>query len=269
MACEAAGVNTEDLERVRSLWRELTTARSGFAGEDLVYAATNSHRAAPDGWVAIVRLGRGVVVAGPDAQLDRIDRNTRQSTPTQLVSAAHIDEFVRPLHTLGPARLYYGAPAGHTPARSTLGPLPVDDDRVQSVLADATDAERGESGVAATTSGVFVALADDATPAAAAGWTVWPHDVAHICVLTATAHRGTGAGLAAAHRALTEAVAAGLLPQWRSAKATTRPPPSLSGWACTTPAISTASSSTDAEPARASRRRADHGCRPVRRRRGC
>ena len=123
-----------------------------------------------------------------------------------------------PRHTLGPARLYYGAATSPSPEPATLGPLPVDDPRVRSVLADATDEERGESAIDETTSGVFLAVAVDGAPAAAAAWTVWPQGVAHICVLTARAHRGTGTAFAAAHRALTEAVDVGLLPQWRVRK---------------------------------------------------
>lgn len=201
--------------QVQAMWRDLTTARLGFLNHDLVYAATESHRAAPEGWVAIVRLGVQVVVAGPSAQLDRIDVNTRQSWPTQLVQAEHLDEFVRPMHTLGPARLYYGAPAMASPAAATVGPLVVDDARVSAVLADATHDERDESAIDDTTSGVFLALTADGIPGAVAGWRVWPHEVAHVSVLCARSHRRTGVGFAAAHRALTAAVAAGLLPQWR------------------------------------------------------
>lgn len=209
-------MNDDDLVRVQRLWRELTTAGQGFFDNALVYKTTDTHRAAPEGWVAIVRIGWQVVVAGPDWDLTRIDNNTRQSHPTQLVDPEHLAEFVCPRHTLGPARLYYGAPTGAAPSATTVGPLPVDDERVQSVLADATDEERDECGLAETTSGVYVALADDGSPAAAAAWTVWPQDVAHVSVLCAAAHRRSGAAFAASHAALTAAIAAGLLPQWRA-----------------------------------------------------
>lgn len=208
-------VNDADMLRVQALWRDLTNASLGFFDNDLVYTSTDSHRAAPEGWVAIVRLGRQVVVAGPNDQLDRIDSNTRQSWPTQLVQAEHLDEFVCPRHTLGPARLYYGGPSSAAPSTSTVGPLAVDDARVRAVLADATDDERDESAIDDTTSGVYVALTSDGEPAAAAGWRVWPHEVAHLGVLTAHSHRGAGLGLAASHRALIAAIGAGLLPQWR------------------------------------------------------
>ncbi|MEQ1700816.1 MAG: GNAT family N-acetyltransferase [Ilumatobacteraceae bacterium] len=211
-------MNDDDLARVQRLWRELTTAGRGFFDNALVYKTTDTHRAAPAGWVAIVRIGWQVVVAGPDWDLTRIDHNTRHFHPTQLVDPAHLAEFVCPRHTLGPARLYYGAPTGASPSATTLGPLPVDDERVRAVLADATDEERAECGLEDTTSGVFVSLADDGSPAAAAAWTVWPQDVAHVCVLAAATHRGTGAAFAASHAALIAAVAVGLLPQWRAAE---------------------------------------------------
>ena len=208
-------VNDAEMLQVQAMWRELTTAGLGFFDLDLVYKSTDSHRAAPEGWVAIVRLGWQVVVAGPNDQLDRIDHNTRQSAPTQLLYAEHLAEFVCPRHTLGPARLYYGTPSAVVPSAATVGPVAVDDARVCAVLADATDDERGESAIEDTTSGVFVALTADGTPGAVAAWRVWPHEVAHISVLCARSLRGTGVGSAAAHRALTAAVASGLLPQWR------------------------------------------------------
>jgi GNAT superfamily N-acetyltransferase len=208
-------VNDAEMLQVKAMWRDLTTAGQGFFDLDLVYKSTDSHRAAPEGWVAIVRLGRQVVVAGPNDQLDRIDSNTRQSWPTQLVQAEHLDEFVCPRHTLGPARLYYGASSGTSPSAATAGPLAVDDARVAAVLADATDDERGESAIEDTTSGVFVALTADGAPGAVAAWRVWPHEVAHISVLCARSHRRTGVGFAAAHRAIAAAADAGLLPQWR------------------------------------------------------
>lgn len=214
-SCTLPTVNDAEMLQVQRMWRELTTAGLGFYDHDLVHKSTDSHRAAPEGWVAIVRLGWQVVVAGPGDQLDRIDSNTRQSTPTQLVSAEHVAEFVCPRHTLGPARLYYGATSTPSPSTETIGPLAVDDARVRAVLADATDDERDESAIEDTTSGVYVALTADGGPGAVAGWRVWPHEVAHVSVLGACSHRGTGVGFAASHRALTAAVAAGLLPQWR------------------------------------------------------
>lgn len=208
-------VHDADLHQIEALWRDLTNAHLGFLDRDLVYVPTDTHRAAPLGWVAIVRLGRQVVVAGPSDQLDRIDNNTRQSVPTQLVSAEHLEELVRPRHTLGPARLYYGASSGASPEAETVGPLAVEDAWVRSVLADATDDERGESAIEDTSSGVFTALTIDGAPAAVAAWRVWPHQVAHLGVLCARSHRRTGVGFAAAYAAISAAVAAGLLPQWR------------------------------------------------------
>lgn len=62
-------------------------------------------------------------------------------------------------------------------------------------MADATDAERLESDVDTTSSGVWLAFDDRGVPGAVRAWSVWPHDVAHVCVLTARAHWGGGAGL--------------------------------------------------------------------------
>ena len=98
-----------------------------------------------------------------------------------------------------------------------VGPLPVDDPRVQVVLADATADEVDESSLDSVPSGVFVALDGDGRPAAGCGWHPWPHDVAHVGVLAATSRRGGGFAASAASAALAEAASAGLLPQWRAA----------------------------------------------------
>jgi hypothetical protein len=50
-------MNEAQLLQVQAMWRDLTTARLGFFDNDLVDASTDLHRAAPEGWVAIVRLG--------------------------------------------------------------------------------------------------------------------------------------------------------------------------------------------------------------------
>ncbi len=51
---------------------------------------------------------------------------------------------------------------------------------------------------------------------AAAGYLTWLGTTAHLCVLTAPAHRGRGLARVVAAAAARDALAAGLLPQWRA-----------------------------------------------------
>ncbi len=51
---------------------------------------------------------------------------------------------------------------------------------------------------------------------AAAGWASWPARTAHLCVLTAAHARGRGLATRAAAAATGDALAVGMLPQWRA-----------------------------------------------------
>ncbi len=51
---------------------------------------------------------------------------------------------------------------------------------------------------------------------AAAGHETWPGSVAHLCVLVSTAARGRGLARRVASSATADALARGLLPQWRA-----------------------------------------------------
>jgi len=64
---------------------------------------------------------------------------------------------------------------------------------------------------------VYLVLDAGGWPAAICGWTRWPHDVAHIGVLTARSSRFSGYALAASNRAMSAATAGHLLVQWRAA----------------------------------------------------
>lgn len=61
----------------------------------------------------------------------------------------------------------------------------------------------------------FVLVEDD-LPVAGAGYLEWAGLLAHVGVLTAPAHRGSGRGRLAAAAATNDALASGLVPQWRS-----------------------------------------------------
>ena len=219
MESRLVAVPPSDVDRVNELWRELTRTPSAFSTPVPLVVASDGHRASPPGWVGIIEIRGRAVVACPAATAERVAGRLAGLVAEQLVEPGIVDAVLDPVDTLGPALLFYGPATSTATVRpgSVIGPLALHDPRVRSVIEDATDAERGEAAIGDTTSGVYIGLAPDGTPAAACAWREWPHRVAHMSVLTAAAHRGGGYGAATARIALDGAVTAGLLPQWRAA----------------------------------------------------
>lgn len=209
-----------DVEQVRALWRTLTGAPEGFADTALVVVGSDEHLATARGWVSIVRLGSQAVVVAPGVHLDHVRRAVLHADASRLTEPAHVNRHVVATQTLGPTALFYGPTSCKVTAATTtvIGPVGTTDPHVREVLADATEQERDESNAEQTTSGLFLAVTVDGTPAAVCGWREWPHRVAHMSVLTAASQRGSGYGIAASARAVTAAQEQGLLPQWRAAE---------------------------------------------------
>ena len=210
-----------DRDRVRTLWRDLTDAPNGFTSNTHLVVGSDSHRASPLGWIGIVELCGDVVVACPTGTVDRLRHALAGSRAEQLTQPSYLDALLHPIETLGPAMLFYGRPTITTSARSTnvqvIGPIEIDDPRVEAVLDDASAVERDEAAVEDTNSGMYLGLAPDGTPASVCGWREWPHAVAHVSALTAASSRSRGFAVATAAVALDAAAARGLLPQWRAA----------------------------------------------------
>lgn len=208
-----------DLEHARALWRDLTDAPNGFTPNTIVVVGSDTHRASPSGWIGIVELAGDVVVACPVAAVERVRRILSDSDPDQILQPRDVDALLHPVETLGPALLFYGRPT--MTARSiqgkVIGPIDATDPRVRAVIEDASPADCVEAGLEDVTSGAYVGVADDGTPASVCAWTEWPHGIAHMSALTASSYRGKGFGTATAVEALAAADAHGLLPQWRAA----------------------------------------------------
>ena len=117
---------------------------------------------------------------------------------------------------LGPATLAY---LDETEFRGVTRPdverMPAGHRELDGLLAAATPDEAGESGIDDIESDVFV-IRESGRVVAAAGYQRWPGAAAHLCVLTATGARGRGLARAAASAAVEQALAEGLLPQWRA-----------------------------------------------------
>ena len=71
-----------------------------------------------------------------------------------------------------------------------------------------------ESGVAGLQRAAVIR--EDGRIVAAAGWAPWPARTAHLCVLTVPGVRGRGLATQVAAAATADALAAGMLPQWRA-----------------------------------------------------
>ncbi len=214
-------LDNESTVRIRSLWRELMRAPEGFLEPGWVVVASSGHRSAPDGWVGIVEILDSVVIAAPDdlvaALTGRAEGATSMGSMTDARGVHHVFGPIQ--EVLGPAILFYGHATPDEVSHEVVGPVPLADERVQSVLASVSADEADESGVRDTTSGVWLALDDQGRPAALSGWREWPHQVAHISIVAASTHRAMGLGSDCARAALIAARDAGLLPQWRAAEA--------------------------------------------------
>jgi GNAT superfamily N-acetyltransferase len=197
------------------MWRTLSTSDTAFEREGVVIVAADPGLSRP-GWTGVVVLGGAAVVTTPPALLDRVSAALAPVDDVALLTSRDFmaARFGKLEESRGPAVLAYGDVAPES-SGTVAGPLDVGDRLVGEVLAGATADERDESGLAETESGVFVAVAGD-RPVAASGFRLWPEQVAHMSVLTASTHRGRGFGRVAASAALDAASAADFVFQWRA-----------------------------------------------------
>jgi hypothetical protein len=218
--------------RARALWEELAGARFPERGGIRVVETTTS-RLCPPGWAGIVTLDGAVLATAPTAAQVALLEATLPDTGSLPVA-----------ETVGPAELAYLSPADfqsygderpQDPERPAPGVEWAGAAELDELIAAVDPAEADESGLAdlprAPAVQVGPAGAGDSELAAlprtavirvggrivtAAGYARWPAGTAHLCVLTATGHRGHGYATRVAAVATADALAAGLLPQWRA-----------------------------------------------------
>lgn len=116
---------------------------------------------------------------------------------------------------LGPAALAYLDAEAFTPVDDRVERLPAGHPAIGALLEAAGSEDADESGIAGITSPAFV-LRDGDSVVAAAGYTVWPGAVAHLCVLTDPGHRTRSLARKVASAASAHALENDLLPQWRA-----------------------------------------------------
>ena len=185
-------------------------------------------RLCPPGWVGTVTIGGATLVTAPTepaAALMSAAWARRPPPTTEPDSRPTVVELTRwtaevgltVLERLGPAELAYLA-------RLAVDPRPVErvaaghPDLAALFGAVAAD-ERNESGLdrpAAEPGSDVAVVRDGGRIVAAAAYTPWPGGAAHVGILTATGARGRGLATAVGAAISADALAAGLLPQWRA-----------------------------------------------------
>lgn len=202
-----------------TLWEHL--AGIGVDGPSTVAVAPGS-RICPQGWCGIVHLDGHTLATAPTPELARSLRTVLEA----LDPAAHTDAdalatMLDLAQVRGPATLAYLREDDFRPVpTATVTRMPAEDPAVRALLARAGPEETGQSGLAALPHPLFVHL-EQGRALAAAGYKLWPKDVAHLSVLTDPAHRGRGLATRVASTAIAHALTRDLLPQWRA-----RPPAS-------------------------------------------
>jgi hypothetical protein len=208
------------ISAARSLWSGLAGDRLRF-GDGVTVVLEPRSQLCPEGFVGVVSIGDGVLATVPAPGLAAPVAAVLESVP--IGGATMVSTFEAAFDVgalLGPAALAYVDAAAFRPVVLRQGwrieRVAPDSARFTAFLAGSPSDEADESGLADATSAVALVLDGDDTVIAASGWHTWPRRTAHVGVLTAPHTRCRGAGRAAASAAVTEALAAGLLPQWRA-----------------------------------------------------
>ncbi|MBB2743970.1 UNVERIFIED_ORG: GNAT superfamily N-acetyltransferase [Microbispora rosea subsp. rosea] len=212
------------LDRARRLWAALARVPVTFPGPgDVAVVVSPESWMCPPGWTGVVTLDGAALVTVPGTDLAEPLRDALLAGRMDLsLLPARLSALLSVHDVLGPATLAYldtgdFAPA-HTGTRAER--LPAGHPDVGGLVAAVGGRDAEESGVEEITSAVWV-LRDGPDVVAAAGYRPWLDTAAQMSVLTAARCRGRGLARVVASAAVADALADGLLPQWRA-----RPEPS-------------------------------------------
>jgi GNAT superfamily N-acetyltransferase len=204
------------LDRARHLWCSLARARVSFPAGGSTVAVSPYSLLCPPGWAGVISLGPSTIATVPRAATTGPVRAALHHLPAAETTDPRQLRAVLPIaEILGPAALAYADDSVFEAPDAPAVPVASDDPGLADLLAAAPRDDAAESGLDEITSAPFV-VRRAGQVVAAAGWQRWPTGVAHLSVLTAPEHRGRGFAHAAAGRAVADALAAGLLPQWRA-----------------------------------------------------
>jgi GNAT acetyltransferase len=210
----------ELLRRARIAWAGYAGLGDGFRPGQVHLGVNAGSGLCPPGWAGIVVLGDAAIVTAPAAQAERELRGALRGVPVaRLTDPSVVVPAGGAAAVLGPANLAFTDPArfagpGASPRPATQQ-MPVTDQRMQRLLLSVSAEDAAETDLARMDSAVHVVLDGDRA-VAAAGYLIWPGRVAHLSVLTDTACRGRGLAKLAGAAATADALARGLLPQWRA-----------------------------------------------------
>ncbi|MFC8074559.1 GNAT family N-acetyltransferase [Streptomyces sp. NPDC057307] len=221
----------------RALWTELAGVPVEFTSPAGVVVAPDS-LLCPPGWAGIVRIGDAAVITAPDARrAEAMGEAARRLSYEELVDPVRLGVALGGtaplLDVLGPAALGYlergrdsFVPAKARPEEVTGGTVERaanGTSALDALLATVGKDDADEAGLDEITSPAFLlregrrgGRGEGGDVVAAAGYAAWPRSVAHLCVLVAPHHRGRGLATIVASAAVSHALDAGLLPQWRA-----------------------------------------------------
>ncbi|MFD6292571.1 GNAT family N-acetyltransferase [Streptomyces sp. NPDC060205] len=207
--------------RARGLWEDLAQVPVSFGprpGSVDVVVSPRS-RLCPRGWVGVVVLGGSAIVTAPTDGVARVVRDALGNLPVEaVVDGVLVQEALPVGRVLGPAALAYVSPANFRPAEAgalTVEQLPAAHPDLRALEQAAGEGDAGEASLDEVTSLAFV-VREQGRVVAAAGYRAWPRQTAHVSVLTAPDSRGRGLARVTGTAAVAQALAEGLLPQWRA-----------------------------------------------------
>ncbi|MFJ6581477.1 GNAT family N-acetyltransferase [Streptomyces sp. NPDC091368] len=211
------------LLKARRLWEELAHAPGSFPASGVTVTVSPDSALSPPGWIGVVALGGSALVTVPSPAAATAVRAALAGLPVEsLVDEASLRDVLPVAGVLGPAALAYASAGGFRPAPGpwTVERLPGDHPALRA-LEEASGREETEEAALDDITSPACVIREQGRVVAAAGHRAWPRRTAHLSVLTAPEARGRGLARTAASAAAADALAAGLLPQWRA-----RPPAS-------------------------------------------
>ncbi|MEV6840453.1 GNAT family N-acetyltransferase [Streptomyces sp. NPDC051133] len=207
----------------RALWEGLAAVPVSFppaGGVSVVVSPASG--LCPAGWVGVVSLCGAALVTAPTKRAADLVRDALATLPQDALTDADAVRAALPVaRVLGPAALSYTSSDLFRPAAPGVLPvhrLPGGHSALRRLEEAAGADDTDEAALDDITSPAFVIRAGDAggPVIAAAGYRSWPGRAAHLSVLTDPALRGRGLARVTASAAVTHALTAGLLPQWRA-----------------------------------------------------
>lgn len=198
-------VPQRDRVQLRAAWAEaLGVPATAFDGAGVTWTRREDLDS-----VIVVELGAAMAVAAPARALTVLETQHRVT----LRDAAAIAALLPGSQPIGSAHLLF---TGTRPAAASHDVVRGEDRDLVKVREAVPDAEWAEAGVEPMAH--HWAVREDGEPVAVAGYQPWHSTIAHVGVVVATRHRRRGYAAAAATAAVSGAIDAGLIAQWRCRK---------------------------------------------------